>query len=125
MKGLRKLSIRIGNEAFAEGEFSNLKDFKALQILVISWGIVLSQSSTNAALSPFSVPPNLKKLDLRCIPIVTWPEWLGPGRLISLEKLYIRGGELSSIERHDEKSWKVKILRLKYLKNLKIDEPEL
>ena len=125
LKGLRKLSIRIGNEALAEGEFSNLKDFKALQILVISWGIVLSQSSTNAALSPFSVPPKLKKLDLRCIPIVTWPEWLGPGRLISLEKLYIRGGELKSLKNQGEQTWKVKILRLKYLKNLKIDEPEL
>ncbi|CDP08015.1 unnamed protein product [Coffea canephora] len=125
LKGLRKLSIRIGNEALTEGEFSNLKDFTALQILVISWGIVLSQSSTNAALSPFSVPPKLKKLDLRCIPIVTWPEWLGPGRLISLEKLYIRGGELKSLKYQGEQTWKVKILRLKYLKNLKIDVQEL
>ncbi|XP_027064024.2 probable disease resistance protein RF45 [Coffea arabica] len=83
------------------------------------------QLSTEAVLRSFSVPPNLKKLDLRCLPITTRPNWLEPVGLISLEKLYIRGGELSSLELQDEQKWKVKILLLKYLKNLKVDKPKL
>lgn len=125
LESLRKLSIRIGNEALGEGEFSSLKDFKALQILVISWGIVSSKSSTEAAVRSLSVPPNLRKIDLRCAPLATKPHWLGPDKLTSLEKLYIRGGDLSSLDDHDEKNWKVKILILKYLKNLKVDKIKL
>lgn len=125
LKSLRKLGIRIGNEVLGEGEFKNLKDLEALQILVISWGIVSLQLSAEAASGSFSVPPNLKKLDLRCLPITTRPNWLKPVDLISLEKLYIRGGELSSLELQDEQKWKVKVLLLKYLKNLKVDEPQL
>ncbi|XP_027164400.1 disease resistance RPP13-like protein 4 [Coffea eugenioides] len=120
LKNLRKLSIRIGNEAVGEGEFSNLKDFKALEILVISCG-----AHTEAALKTISVPPKLKKLDLWCIPLQDMPDWQEPGALQNLEKLYIRGGELESLKNQGQQTWKVKILRLKYLKNLKIDKQEL
>ncbi|CDP08025.1 unnamed protein product [Coffea canephora] len=120
LKNLRKLSIRIGNEAVGEGEFSNLKDFEALEILVISCGAV-----TEAALETFSVPPKLKKLDLRCIPLQSMPDWLQPGVLQDLKKLYIRGGELKSLKNQGGQTWNVKILLLKYLKHLKVDELEL
>nr|XP_027120688.1 disease resistance RPP13-like protein 4 [Coffea arabica] len=123
LKRLRKLSIRIGNEAVGEGEFSNLENFEALEILIISCGAVTEV--TKDALKTISVPPKLKKLDLWCIPFEDMPNWLKPGVLQYLEKLYITGGELKSLKNQGEQTWKVKILRLKYLKNLKINEQEL
>ncbi|XP_027166604.1 disease resistance RPP13-like protein 4 [Coffea eugenioides] len=76
LKRLRKLSIRIGNEAVGEGEFSNLENFEALEILVISCGAVTEV--TKDALKTISVPPKLKKLDLWCIPFQDMPNWLKP-----------------------------------------------
>ena len=111
LERLRKLSIRIGNEAVGKGEFSKLKDFKALEILVISCG-----AHTEASLETFSAPLTLRKLDLRCIPLEQMPDWLEPGVLQDLKKLYIRGGKLKSLENIGKQTWKVKIVLLKYLK---------
>lgn len=115
LEQLRKLSVRIGNEATEDEGFKNFKDFKALKILVISW------SGANVTLQSFTAPPNLKKLELKCAPISHF-EWLNPDQLKSLEKLYIRGGKLSTLTLHgkNEYYWKVKILILKYLKEFNV-----
>ncbi|XP_059436869.1 disease resistance RPP13-like protein 4 [Corylus avellana] len=68
----------------------------------------------------------LKKLDLKCYPSMQSPSWLLPAKLPMLEKLYIRGGNLQNLspgQKNDK--WKVKILRLKFLSNLKMDWKEL
>ena len=57
----------------------------------------------------------LEKLDLQCFPYST-PTWLKPGDLPMLEKLYIRGGNFTTLEKG---MWKVKALRLKYLSGMK------
>ena len=66
----------------------------------------------------------LEKLDLQCYPQMTAPSWLIPGKLDKLKKLYIRGGELQNLIQEKDK-WKVEILRLKFLSNIKMDWREL
>ena len=69
-------------------------------------------------------PPILKleKLDLHCFPNPA-AKWLTPNSLPDLEKLYIRGGSLATL---DKRKWsKVKILRLKYLLEVKMTWLEL
>ena len=66
----------------------------------------------------------LEKLDLQCYPQMTAPSWLIPGKLDKLKKLYIRGGELQKLGQENDK-WKVEILRVKFLSNLKMDWREL
>lgn len=68
----------------------------------------------------------LEKLDLQCYPQMTAPSWLAPGKLQRLKKLYIRGGQLQSLGQvQEDDKWKVEILRLKFLRELKIDWNEL
>ncbi|KAE7995540.1 hypothetical protein FH972_000321 [Carpinus fangiana] len=68
----------------------------------------------------------LKKLDLKCYPSIKSPRWLLPGKFLELEKLYIRGGNLQNLSPGQENAeWKVNILRLKFLSNLKMDWKEL
>uniref|UniRef100_A0A5B7BQF2 Putative disease resistance RPP13-like protein 4 isoform X5 n=1 Tax=Davidia involucrata TaxID=16924 RepID=A0A5B7BQF2_DAVIN len=136
LKKLRKLSIHIGSEAVIEKEELNkVKEISSLRVLTISWGgVALAsksgvQSSSNVGakltrtatltVKSFSFPPQLEKLDLRCIP--RSPEWLRPSGLQRLKRLYIRGGELDSLVSEEDEKWNVEILRLKYLKNLKIE----
>ncbi|KAK8485924.1 hypothetical protein V6N11_034501 [Hibiscus sabdariffa] len=64
------------------------------------------------------------KLDLQCYPERELPTWLVPETLTSLKRLYIRGGRLSNLGEF-EKQWNVKILRLKYLLNIKMNWKEL
>uniref|UniRef100_A0A2N9IAT2 Disease resistance R13L4/SHOC-2-like LRR domain-containing protein n=1 Tax=Fagus sylvatica TaxID=28930 RepID=A0A2N9IAT2_FAGSY len=66
----------------------------------------------------------LEKLDLQCYPQMTAPSWLTPGKLDKLKKLYIRGGELQKLGQENDE-WKVEILRVKFLSNLKMDWREL
>ncbi|KAJ9705759.1 hypothetical protein PVL29_003723 [Vitis rotundifolia] len=72
-----------------------------------------------------SFPLKLEKLDLWCIPCKTMPAWLNPDKLKSLTKLYIRGGKLDSLRFEGNNKWNVRILRLKYLDDLKIDKKQL
>ena len=72
-----------------------------------------------------SFPQKLEKLDLWCIPCETKPAWLNPDELKSLKKLYIRGGKLHSLSFEGNNKWNVRILRLKYLDDLKVDEGQL
>lgn len=128
LKKLRKLSIRIGSNAvIVQEELNKFKEITTLRVLTISWGKV--EEKEDLELKPtatltmkfFSFPPKLEKLDIRCLPQKTSPEWLKPGNLEELKRLYIRGGKLDALHPEENKKWKVKILRLKYLKNLTIE----
>ncbi|XP_075640256.1 disease resistance RPP13-like protein 4 [Castanea sativa] len=66
------------------------------------------------------LPMKLRKLDLQCFPM-SKAKWLTPNSLPHLKKLYIRGGNLATLEDLDKKNWlEVKTLRLKYLGDLKM-----
>ncbi|XP_028068485.1 disease resistance RPP13-like protein 4 [Camellia sinensis] len=151
LKKLRKLSIRIGSNAvIVQKELNKFKEITTLRVLTISWGKVASASKNGGqgtkmdsnvggassseekeglklndtatlTMKFFSFPPKLEKLDIRCLPQKTSPEWLKPSNLEELKRLYIRGGKLDALHPEENKKWKVKILRLKYLKNLKIE----
>ncbi|GLT57799.1 hypothetical protein SLA2020_307470 [Shorea laevis] len=64
------------------------------------------------------------KLELQCYPETTPPTWLVPDFLPELKKLYIKGGRLHNLP--EIGTWpEAKILRLKYLSDLKTDWKEL
>ncbi|KAL7185640.1 hypothetical protein ACSBR2_027564 [Camellia fascicularis] len=151
LKKLRKLSIRIGSNAvIVQEELNKFKEITTLRVLTISWGKVASASKNGGqgtkmdsnvggassseekeglkmnktatlTMKFFSFPPKLEKLDIRCLPQEPSPEWLKPSNLEELKRLYIRGGKLDALHPEENKKWKVKILRLKYLNNLKIE----
>ncbi|KAL1821116.1 hypothetical protein ACET3Z_015985 [Daucus carota] len=70
------------------------------------------------------LPAQLQKLELQCFPNTKAPDWLHPTKLKNLEKLYIRGGQLSDLGGNTREwngkviPWEVKILRLKYITGL-------
>ncbi|XP_062007389.1 disease resistance RPP13-like protein 4 [Rosa rugosa] len=119
LKKLRRLSIHIGNGAAIQAvEFKKLKDMSSLRFLKVSWGVV-SKNLTNEIADEslkFLFPENLEKLDLQGFPLAHAPEGLKPSKLKNLKKLYIRGGELESLDHGENEPWKVEILRLEYLK---------
>ncbi|PIN23646.1 hypothetical protein CDL12_03637 [Handroanthus impetiginosus] len=124
LKNLRKLSVRIGNEeAQQEDQLGSLGNLSDLRILTISWGVISSEPGQVSL--RVSLPGSLRKLDLRCAPLRAVPEWMWPGKVENLEKLYITGGSLESLAHGDSQNWKVKCVRLKYLKKLLIDEADL
>ena len=79
----------------------------------------------------------LEKLDLKCYPVSVTPNWLTPGSLKGLKKLYIRGGNFSDLGQYQDildwddssvppiDTWNVEVLRLKYLDDIKMDWREL
>ncbi|KAF5725448.1 putative Leucine-rich repeat family protein [Tripterygium wilfordii] len=74
------------------------------------------------------LPKTLEKLDLRCYPLKPKPSWLMPEHLNKLNKLCIRGGSLASIgevQESEQDKWKVKILHLKYLEEMKMTWTQL
>ncbi|KAL8465797.1 hypothetical protein ACS0TY_035052 [Phlomoides rotata] len=120
LKDLKKLSIRVDNQGGTQqdDQLASLDALPALRILTISWGDV-SSVQVNA----ISLPPTLTKLDLRCVPFESVPDWLSPSKLpLDLTKLYIKGGRLNSLDGH---VWKVNYLRFKYLEGLKINKGDL
>lgn len=123
LKNLRKLSVRVGNqgEKQQDDQLGSLETLPALRILTISWGDVSSAQG-----KAISLPGKLTKLDLRCVPFESVPDWLSPTKLPSdLAKLYIKGGRLKSLENRDGHVWKVSFLRFKYLDDLNNYEEEL
>ena len=134
LKNLRKLSIYIGSQDLTqERELDSLKDMENLRVLTITWKEVKkvegssqfkevkgSSKSEEVPEKPFSFPPKLEKLDLRCIPYKQ-PEWLKPSFLTSLKSLYIRGGKLDGSSLEADQKWTVKNLRLKYLYHFRPD----
>ncbi|KAF5193889.1 Disease resistance rpp13-like protein [Thalictrum thalictroides] len=142
LKKLRKLSLIIGRDAIvAEEDLLELKEFGQLRILSITWGGVIKSVNEEATLkkaatmtesnklaraatmttSHLSMPQSLEKLDLRCFPKKGTPLWLNPGLLQSLKRLYIRGGMLCSLGNNANGTWKVNVLRLKFLKDLEME----
>nr|POE67161.1 disease resistance rpp13-like protein 4 [Quercus suber] len=116
-------------------------ELKALQKLTIAWGVQPKKSEEQAKTGELSkhetsplgkaaassvrlsdkLPNKLEKLDLQCFPYST-PTWLKPGDLPMLEKLYVRGGNFTTLEKG---TWKVKALRLQYLSGMKTNWREL
>ncbi|KAF3338235.1 hypothetical protein FCM35_KLT17072 [Carex littledalei] len=129
LKKLRKLSIRISSEQLDKEDFSGLKDLDRLLILTIIWRDNKNNSSSspnnksNVTIPTYSFPKNLEKLDIRCYPEAEASNLLNPTELKNLKRLYIRGGKLIKIPYNDK--WKVEILRLRFLQNLKTDWVEL
>jgi hypothetical protein len=130
---LRKLGIVIGKMAVPlEDEFLKLADFKALESLKISWGMVITSTkkkeNRNVEASPrhspatmkYALPPNLKKLDLHCFPLTDFAQWVPP---TAVEKLYIRGGKLATFG--DQEGWAAEVLRLRFLSDLRCDHNRL
>ncbi|PON33622.1 LRR domain containing protein [Trema orientale] len=83
-------------------------------------------SGNNGHIDQPKVFNNLEKLDLQCYPMESNPNWLRPGNLPSLKKLFIRGGKLGGDLGYSSNGslnrWEsVDTLRLKFLAGLKMD----
>ncbi|KAJ4888695.1 RNI-like superfamily protein [Raphanus sativus] len=78
---------------------------------------------------PSHLPEKLMKLDLQCFPDAELPSLLEPGKLKTLEKLYIKGGtKLTGLGKsvpEEPTECSVKVLRLKFLPRLKVEWREL
>ncbi|KAG5411253.1 hypothetical protein IGI04_007572 [Brassica rapa subsp. trilocularis] len=78
---------------------------------------------------PSHLPEKLMKLDLQCFPDAELPSLLEPGKLRTLEKLYIKGGtKLTGFGKsvpEEPTECSVKVLRLKFLPRLKVEWREL
>ncbi|KAL6908054.1 hypothetical protein ACP4OV_002224 [Aristida adscensionis] len=126
LERLRKLGIVIGKMAApTEDEFLKLGEFKALQSLKISWGVLSSTKNgvtetSSLARMRFALPPNLIKLDLHCFPLADFAQWVRPS---AVRKLYIRGGKLATFG--DEDGWEAEVLRLRFLSDLRCDHGRL
>lgn len=114
-----------------------MKAIEKLRCLTMWWGVKVSpgtygvkpeeKSPKLIALTDLSFPPGLEKLDLRGVPQPNPLKELKPGSLKQLKKLYIRGGKLQKLNHgeKDDHAWEVRILRLRYLKDFKIDKKSL
>ncbi|KAF8032781.1 hypothetical protein BT93_D1621 [Corymbia citriodora subsp. variegata] len=155
LKKLGKLGFRTSRKSFpSEKELRTLQEFNELRKLTIEWGEnsisekdkgtesaldYQSKSKCIAGLLPFKkcaiqkpitdepkLFENLDKLDLLCYPGTKPPKWLTPEKLEKLESLYVRGGYLHNLGQvQEDKKWKVKTMRLKYLKELTMDWREM
>ncbi|KAK7374237.1 hypothetical protein VNO80_07664 [Phaseolus coccineus] len=118
LKKLKRLSIHIGREAVIKDmEFESLKEFLALQRLKISWSV----SDPKYGNIYVILPPSLTKLHLKCFPGKDFGECFFD--YIYLQQpieLNITGGKLESMNVYFDWTF-VNILRLKYLKQLKVD----
>ncbi|XP_020539832.1 disease resistance protein SUMM2 isoform X2 [Jatropha curcas] len=130
MVKLRRLSVYIGAEAVVDkGEFSKLENITNLRCLTISWGV--RDPKRVAQMTDLSFPANLEKLDLRGIPCLVDVDprrplvQLNSSKLKNLKRLYIRGGELRSLNCEMDFLWTVEILQLKYLKYFEIETIKL
>ncbi|KAF2305050.1 hypothetical protein GH714_001369 [Hevea brasiliensis] len=122
---LRKLTMVWGGKSLGKsGKISGVKkNLKRLTAFKRDNG---SGEIRDTRLNP-ELPKDLEKLDLQCYPGTEAPSWLMPSKLECLQKLYIRGGKLCGLGQSQgpNDKWKVKILRVKYLSDLKMDWREL
>ncbi|PIA30475.1 hypothetical protein AQUCO_05500028v1 [Aquilegia coerulea] len=115
----------------AEEDLNQLQQFESLCVLTIRWGGVVHSAPTESTklmtraaamtMKSLSMPQNLVKLDLQCFPDNVSPKWLRPSNLKNLERLYIKGGKIHSLQCEDNEAWNVKILRLKFLKYMEMN----
>lgn len=130
LRRLRKLSITVGRKSFIIQDNLNNLSLSNLRSLTITWGLSEERNEmvgTSNDLDGIPLTENsfllekLEKLDLRCFPESEAPNWLTPGVLKNLKKLYIRGGKLNGLNTsHNNPGgqvWKVETLRLRFLKN--------
>ncbi|XP_058193158.1 uncharacterized protein LOC131310256 [Rhododendron vialii] len=127
---LRKLNIHIiVKDLLRLQDLEYLERFEGLKKLKISWGRLQARAEVIAKAFPFArLPPRLQKLDLQCFPMTSTTNWLMPGKLKELKKLYIRGGQLrdlGEIQRRQVEQWTVEILHLEYLSELELYWKEL
>ncbi|XP_058193160.1 uncharacterized protein LOC131310257 [Rhododendron vialii] len=127
---LRKLNIHIiVKDLLRLQDLEYLERFEGLKKLKISWGRLQARAEVIAKAFPFArLPPRLQKLDLQCFPMTSTTNWLMPGKLKELKKLYIRGGQLrdlGEIQRCQEEQLTVEILHLEYLSELELYWKEL
>ncbi|CDY26369.1 BnaA02g24010D [Brassica napus] len=107
---------------------SELKHLKKLRKLSINEHNK-AESTSGAVAVPSHLPEKLMKLDLQCFPDAELPTLLEPGKLRTLEKLYIKGGtKLTGFGKsvpEEPTECSVKVLRLKFLPRLKVEWREL
>jgi len=121
LEKLRRLSIRIGSEAqIRDEEFEGLKDFLALEKLKISWSV----SDPKYANIGVILPRGLRKFHLECFPGKFLEKCFHVFGL-KLTELKITGGKLESMKVDFSWWWRVEIMRVKYLKQLKVDIDDL
>lgn len=124
LEGLCKLTITWGGNALRAKGDDNKKDSST------------EGNTRQKKQKPGKLPPNLMKLDLKCFPESTTPYWLQLRNLkdLNLKKLYIRGGKLSDLGQYQDiddcimlqpVTWKVEVLRLKYLSEIKMEWRQL
>ncbi|KAK6149832.1 hypothetical protein DH2020_017357 [Rehmannia glutinosa] len=94
-----------------------------------------SLDSSNDSLTRPRLPSKLEKLDLKCFPMSTTPDWLALNNMkdLNLKKLYFRGGKFSDLGQYQDTddwnlvspvkkdTWKVQVLRLKYLSEIEME----
>ncbi|KAK7387073.1 hypothetical protein VNO78_27568 [Psophocarpus tetragonolobus] len=132
LKKLARLSIHIRSLAISQDkDFESLHELSTLTHLKISWGVSHSRNI------PIIFPLSLVKLSLEGFPEQNIPDWLKPSKLHKgLKELTIMGGALQSMNHgedhkrwyifsNEKKQWYMEIVRLKYLKNLNVNQEKL
>lgn len=119
---LRKLSISIGKKVkIGKGEFKALAKLDILKSFRITWGAMPFEDDRPIAEDmKFSLPPDLEKLDLQCYPLKGISDYFtheGLSVVKNLDKLYVTGGMLQSLEPLDQGS-KCNLIRLRFLNDL-------
>ena len=140
LRQLSQLSINTSSKAFpSEKELLALRKLKVLKKLAITWSCKTTKENSELnSVDPMNsdghirrkdswVFTKLEKLELQCFPHNSTPNWLIPGKLTSLKKLHIAGGELINLGKMQEENdnWTVEILRLKHLRRFNMDWNEL
>ncbi|KAL6653585.1 hypothetical protein ACP70R_008509 [Stipagrostis hirtigluma subsp. patula] len=137
LENLLKLSICIGKKVMKErqDELNKLATLHNLKSLRITWAVMTSKEgddtqTLNTAGTKFSLPPGLVKLDLQCFPYKEFGHFISnfstqQGASLQLQKLYVTGGALESLQTlFVGENLNLKVLRLRFLKNLKDDDWE-
>ncbi|KAH7834077.1 hypothetical protein Vadar_012526 [Vaccinium darrowii] len=130
LQKLRKLNIHISVEDLLRlQDLKHLESFVGLKKLKISWGRLQARAEViSEAFHSATIPPRLEKLDLQCFPMTSLSNWLMPGKLKELKKLYITGGklrDLGEIQKRQKEQWTMEILRFEYLGELELYWKEL
>nr|XP_043611596.1 uncharacterized protein LOC122583236 [Erigeron canadensis] len=141
LKELLKLTILWGGHELSPKKHQTKQDNVALPMLSNMCARKKRVQGSMKRMNAFfnsTIGLQLEKLDLKCFPDKRTPSWLTPGSLKGLKKLYIRGGEFSDIGQYQDiyeyndslnipkvETWNVKVLRLKYLNELKMEWGEL